>query len=70
MNTGMQSIVMMFVDKFKASRLFIAGFLFSIFAFASFGLATNLFSDYPRPASDGGVLVMPLRRSSDTFIHK
>jgi MFS family permease len=47
MNTGMQAIVMMFVDKFRASRLFIAGFLFSIFAFAAFGLATNYFQIIP-----------------------
>jgi MFS family permease len=47
MNTGAQSIVMLFVDKFKASRLYFAGFFFSIFAFAAFGLATNYFQIIP-----------------------
>jgi len=40
-NTGGQFIAMMFVDKFRESRLFIAGFVLSTFVFLSYGLVSH-----------------------------
>ena len=46
-NNGMQFIVMMFVDKVRASRLFIVGLFCSTLVFIIYGLATNYFQIIP-----------------------